>query len=139
MKKFAPAVALLCNVFSIGAMMFPSYVVRWGTDPMFNKIATDTYSYFSRLLIGYANFFPIITATLAITGALLLLVSIIFKKLNKAAVIITGIDVAAAVFSMLKSYSITVGGILITVMLILSFIVQLYYLRAKLRTSGKQK
>ena len=130
-NKIALWAALLCNLLGIGFMAFPSaYVLCWASpDP--NEILTSAYSYFNLTPYGYGNFFPFITVILAIAGAVFLLIFIVYGKCRKTAMIITGLGTATAIFSVMMSYSVTVAGVLIAGMLILSLALQLFISRRK--------
>jgi len=124
--------AFLFILFSIGAMICPSaYVMRWMSPPDSSEIWTSAYSYFSHIPYGYANFFPFLTVITGILAALFCLISNVSAKLTKPALVFTCISVGFSLLSLLTSYSISLAGVFISVFMLLSVVLQCFYLRIK--------
>ncbi len=103
----------------------------------------QTFSYFSLIPFGYANFFPFLTAISTVTVSILLALALIKKsnvtRLQNAAFICT---VIALIFSLMPTLIfgtdyITVLGILITILLLASLPFQAFANR-KDRSDGRQ-
>ena len=74
-----------------------------------------TYSYFSFIPYGYANFSPLITAVMTCVLLLIVLIAILFKKeLGKKTAVLSGICAAISLYPLLYGiayYSIVGAGI----------------------------
>ena len=131
-KNILKWTAFIFILFSIGTMIFPNaYVMHWMSPPDSNEIWTSAYSYFSSIPYGYANFFPLLTAVGGIFAALFHLIANASSKLIKPTLMLTCVSVGFSLLALLMSYSISLAGMFISVFMLLSVVLQCFYLRIK--------
>ena len=110
--KFIVLCILLCTLV-LEALPYGAVCNFW--NPEESEPFRSTYSYFSLIPYGYANFSPLITAILTCVLLLILLISIIFKKgVGKKTAILAGITSLISLCPMLygiDNYSIVGAGI----------------------------
>jgi len=79
--------------------------------------------------VGHPNMTPLIAVIAAISCGILLLLQLFIKKLTKPAFVVISIGLIASVFSLVKSFWVTIPGLIIAGLLLIAFICQFLYLR----------
>lgn len=126
-KNTVLIIALTCVVISIVLMLLPiSAVLVFAPNPA--KRLIKTFSYFDMIVLGYGNVFPLLTAVLSIVLLIILLWTILSqshsRKRERSLTICSIICVITSVLSLLLFGGISIAGIAIFILLLLSTILE---------------
>ncbi len=106
--------SIICILLSIAAMVLPNGVpMVFAASP--TQTATEYYSYFSPILFGYGNYFPIITFLLSII--ILFLIALPFKKgCSKISATLLMLAAASSILSWLLFQTFSFVGLLVLIL-----------------------
>lgn len=118
--------SFLSAAAALAIMVLPtSAVMVFAPGP--HERFVQTYSYFSPMLFGYGNWFPIITAVLTGAALLLLLVQMLAKKGQTAVLACAVAGFVASLLAVLLFGAVSVLGIVISVLLLFFAVLQVLY------------
>jgi len=138
MKKKIQAISILCMVVTIILMALPYGVAMnfYGDGgPAVGERFTSYHSYFSMMPIGYANWFPIITALLSIV-ALTQLINRAIRNKNSNSTVIQPvlacpiISIITSLFSWMIFGTFTAVGLIISILHVVTLALQIVQKRS---------
>jgi len=129
-------VAIVCDAFLLLRFAFkkptkrPVLIMIIGVG-FLTSVFTIIYDYGAFAGIRNPSHFPLVTVILGLACFVLFLLQLFFKKFEKTTIVVTAMGLFASIFSLLKSYYITLPGFVISALFLSSFVCQHICLRSE--------